>query len=571
MPVDDDRGLIPLSARRYNKVAAVLRQHKCSSLLDAGAGEGCLVYHLLSKHWQDYSLNLIVAMDVDVHALASGYRGDAIPGPFAHTALLHPCQVMFVGADLASRQRHPTEESYSELLRNMLPGGGVDCIASVEVIEHLYAEDVPRYVWNLVVDIGQRLESRVLILTTPNRDANHFYNRSEAPPTMRHPDHKFEWTGSEFRLLLDYLISAKAVRDYWCVSELFFLGGRMMTQGFVLSRKSCAIVCPCGDDEGAKFKRFEANFPPELLRGMSSSTCVPRTPALAPIGTVELVWMPLWWWIREALVSSAQDQTTRNADLNTEGRVSIESVADAPEVVRLLEQVSLAAVRGALLNSVEGQEQEGYPLDDEERKKCVGCISTCARIVLDHLDICEAQRVEDDVALAATAGRGGSKHSDLEGTDECKTFSRVHCCTYETHFEAKLEDALRCRKRPRTSPFDEGGMLHPSVGVEVGMAAAGQRSRDPGICATCIAVLFVAALASGLVATCNNDRGDEMEVAAGTLRLPHDVSSLDELALLARRCSFSAPQQARRGSGASEFSDVVTVDEGEPSPEDLSE
>ena len=45
--------------------------------------------------------------------------------------------------------------------------------------------------------IFERIKPRVVIVTTPNEDFNHFFGLSE--DELRHPDHKYEFTQKEFR------------------------------------------------------------------------------------------------------------------------------------------------------------------------------------------------------------------------------------------------------------------------------------------------------------------------------------------------------------------------------------
>ena len=70
---------------------------------------------------------------------------------------------------------------------------GFDGAAVVEVIEHL---DPPR------LEAFQRAvfefaKPRVVVITTPNVEYNVRFDMG--PRTLRHPDHRFEWTRAEFR------------------------------------------------------------------------------------------------------------------------------------------------------------------------------------------------------------------------------------------------------------------------------------------------------------------------------------------------------------------------------------
>ena len=70
---------------------------------------------------------------------------------------------------------------------------GFDAAAVVEVIEHL---DPPRLSAFERV-LFEFARPRTVVLTTPNREYNVPWETSAAG-TLRHPDHRFEWTRQEF-------------------------------------------------------------------------------------------------------------------------------------------------------------------------------------------------------------------------------------------------------------------------------------------------------------------------------------------------------------------------------------
>lgn len=69
-----------------------------------------------------------------------------------------------------------------------------DCMIMIEVIEHLKPEDVS----TVTSTIFGYYQPRYLVMTTPNRDFNCLFDSESSPDRYRHPDHKFEWTRSEF-------------------------------------------------------------------------------------------------------------------------------------------------------------------------------------------------------------------------------------------------------------------------------------------------------------------------------------------------------------------------------------
>lgn len=76
----------------------------------------------------------------------------------------------------------------------------------VELIEHIPKEKHTTLIENIT-----RLEPDVIILTTPNREFNKFFNMTEGQ--MRDTDHKFEFDPSEFEQFVEKMSSS----HYDCV------------------------------------------------------------------------------------------------------------------------------------------------------------------------------------------------------------------------------------------------------------------------------------------------------------------------------------------------------------------
>jgi 3' terminal RNA ribose 2'-O-methyltransferase Hen1 len=70
---------------------------------------------------------------------------------------------------------------------------GFDAAAIVEVIEHLDENRLKSFE-RVVFEFAQ---PKTVVLTTPNGEYNVLFENMEAD-TMRHADHRFEWTRSEF-------------------------------------------------------------------------------------------------------------------------------------------------------------------------------------------------------------------------------------------------------------------------------------------------------------------------------------------------------------------------------------
>jgi 3' terminal RNA ribose 2'-O-methyltransferase Hen1 len=160
-----------LNEQRHGAVLAALRASGARKVLDLGCGEGKLLRALL----KDKQFEQIVGMDVSVRAL-----------------------------ELASERLHLDRLSENQAARIGLIHGslmyrdrrleGFDAAAVVEVVEHL---DPPRLA-AFERAVFEFARPRVVVLTTPNREYNVTWENVGADK-LRHPDHRFEWTRSEFQ------------------------------------------------------------------------------------------------------------------------------------------------------------------------------------------------------------------------------------------------------------------------------------------------------------------------------------------------------------------------------------
>jgi 3' terminal RNA ribose 2'-O-methyltransferase Hen1 len=161
---------LTLHTQRLNLVATRLKELGAKSVLDLGCGEGKLERRLLA----DRTFERIQAMDVSHRALevaSSKLKLDRMP----------------------ARQRARIELMQGSLLYRDKRLSGFDAAALVEVIEHL---DQPRLV-ALERVLFEFARPRHIVITTPNREYNVLFE-TLAPGKMRHADHRFEWTRTEF-------------------------------------------------------------------------------------------------------------------------------------------------------------------------------------------------------------------------------------------------------------------------------------------------------------------------------------------------------------------------------------
>lgn len=158
----------PLAEARRDAVLAALAEVGAARVIDLGCGQGALLGALL----KDRRFTEIVGADVSSHALeiaARRLRLDQLPER-------QQGRITLVQSALTYRD---------DRLR------GYDAAVLMEVIEHL---DPPRLPALEAVVFGAAQPGAVVV-TTPNAEYNVHY---EGLTGMRHSDHRFEWSRSEF-------------------------------------------------------------------------------------------------------------------------------------------------------------------------------------------------------------------------------------------------------------------------------------------------------------------------------------------------------------------------------------
>ena len=162
---------VPLNQQRLGSVMAALRASGAQSVLDLGCGEGKLLRELLA----DRQFEQIVGLDISVRSLeiaAKRLKLNRLPERKAQ-------QIKLLHGSLTYRDRRLE---------------GFDAAALVEVIEHL---DPPRLA-ALERMLFEFARPKTVVLTTPNREYNVMWETLPADQ-LRHADHRFEWTRSEFQ------------------------------------------------------------------------------------------------------------------------------------------------------------------------------------------------------------------------------------------------------------------------------------------------------------------------------------------------------------------------------------
>ncbi|HEY5516564.1 MAG TPA: methyltransferase domain-containing protein, partial [Pengzhenrongella sp.] len=162
---------VPLARRRLEAVLEAIAESGARSVVDLGCGEGTLLSALLS----DRAYERLLGVDVSFRALQLATRR------------LHL-------ETLPEAKRRRIELAQSSVTYRDARVAGFDTAVLMEVIEHV---DPPRLAALERAVLGHARPG-TLIVTTPNSEYN---VRFESLPagTMRHRDHRFEWTRTEFR------------------------------------------------------------------------------------------------------------------------------------------------------------------------------------------------------------------------------------------------------------------------------------------------------------------------------------------------------------------------------------
>jgi len=159
-----------LHEKRLKLVAEVIKASGATKVLDLGCGEGKLIKLLLANR----QITEIVGMDVSYNELLK------------------------VKDKLHWERMSPQQQARLKLLHGSLTYKddrleGFEAAAVVEVIEHLELNRLQAFEKAL---FGYA-KPKMVVLTTPNQEFNVYWEQLEAG-TMRHDDHRFEWTRQEF-------------------------------------------------------------------------------------------------------------------------------------------------------------------------------------------------------------------------------------------------------------------------------------------------------------------------------------------------------------------------------------
>jgi len=159
-----------LHQQRLSLVLEKLKESGAQSVLDLGCGEGKLIRMLLKQK----QFNKISGMDVSYQELTR-------------------CKDRLHWEEMAPRQKERINLFQGALTYRDKRLEGFDAAAIVEVIEHLDENRLKSFE-RVVFECAK---PKTVVLTTPNGEYNVLFENMEAD-TMRHSDHRFEWTRNEF-------------------------------------------------------------------------------------------------------------------------------------------------------------------------------------------------------------------------------------------------------------------------------------------------------------------------------------------------------------------------------------
>ena len=169
----------PLKVQRLETVLGVLREVGARRVIDLGCGPGYYLKALVA----DPGITEVMGVDVSPRVLTTAERRLNLDRLSDHQR-----------AKLTLRQSSVTYRD------DRL--AGFDAILLVEVVEHVEPDRVP----SLEASVFGAARPASVIVTTPNREYNRRYGLDE--DTLRHPDHRFEWTRAEFAAWADEVASS---------------------------------------------------------------------------------------------------------------------------------------------------------------------------------------------------------------------------------------------------------------------------------------------------------------------------------------------------------------------------
>jgi 3' terminal RNA ribose 2'-O-methyltransferase Hen1 len=181
---EDPQPRLSLVEQRLGSVVAALRAAGASRVVDLGCGEGALIRLLLA----DPAFSEVLGVDVSHRALQIAARRLGLER-------------------MADRQRERVRLLQSSLTYRDERIAGFDAAVLMEVIEHVD----PARLGALERTVFGYAHPATVVVTTPNVEHNVRYPDLPAG-SMRHNDHRFEWSRAQFRAWADGVAAAHHYR-----------------------------------------------------------------------------------------------------------------------------------------------------------------------------------------------------------------------------------------------------------------------------------------------------------------------------------------------------------------------
>lgn len=159
-----------LHQQRLKLVLEKLKDSDAKKVIDLGCGEGKLIRMMLKEK----QFQKITGMDISYSELTK-------------------CKERLHWDEMAPRQKERIDLFQGALTYKDKRLEGFDAAAIVEVIEHMDENRLKSFE-RVVFEFAK---PKKVVLTTPNGEYNVMYENLDAG-TMRHTDHRFEWTRKEF-------------------------------------------------------------------------------------------------------------------------------------------------------------------------------------------------------------------------------------------------------------------------------------------------------------------------------------------------------------------------------------
>jgi 3' terminal RNA ribose 2'-O-methyltransferase Hen1 len=160
-----------LHQKRLKLVLEKLKETGAQKVIDLGCGEGKLIRMLLKEK----QFKNITGMDISYSELTK-------------------CKERLYWDEMAPKQKERIELFQGALTYRDKRLEGFDAAALVEVIEHMDESRLKSFE-RVVFEFAK---PKHIVLTTPNGEYNVMYETLDAG-TMRHTDHRFEWSRQEFQ------------------------------------------------------------------------------------------------------------------------------------------------------------------------------------------------------------------------------------------------------------------------------------------------------------------------------------------------------------------------------------